>query len=66
MKGGVPGAGGDVSGAGGDVLAAGELDAGVEQIGDADERCGPVAITRYVRADGRALLLYRRADEQRS
>lgn len=49
-----------------DVPAAGETGAGVEQIGDADERYGPIAIVRYMKADGRALLLYRCADEQRS
>jgi hypothetical protein len=50
----------------GDAPAAGELGAAAEQIGDTDERYGPVAIVRYVKTDGRALLLYRCADEQRS
>jgi hypothetical protein len=31
-----------------------------------DERVGPVAIARHVKADGRALILYTRAERERA
>jgi hypothetical protein len=35
---------------------------GVSEVGEEQERCGPLAIARYLKDDGRALLLYRHAD----
>jgi hypothetical protein len=35
---------------------------GVSEIGEAQQRYGPLAIARYLKDDGRALLLYRHAD----
>jgi hypothetical protein len=36
--------------------------AGVRPVGETQERCGPLAVARYLKSDGRALLLYRHAD----
>jgi hypothetical protein len=35
------------------------------RIGEQEERFGPLAVARYFEDDGRALLLYRHAGEQR-
>ncbi|MFZ2050634.1 MAG: hypothetical protein WB698_07185 [Solirubrobacteraceae bacterium] len=36
-----------------------------QRIGEQEERLGPLALTRYLKDDGRALLLYRHAGGRR-
>ncbi len=40
-----------------------ERGAAAQQLGEGEQRCGAVLITRYLKRDGRALLLYRHAGE---
>ena len=39
------------------------LSAHVRETGPADERYGPLRVRRYVKEDGRSLILYERAEE---
>jgi hypothetical protein len=45
-----------------DPAPANRRSAGVRPAGETQERYGPLAIARYLKDDGRALLLYRHAD----
>lgn len=43
-----------------------ERSMGARRLEQRDERCGPLAITRYLKDDGRSLLLYRHLGGRRA